>query len=109
MPQLYTDQTETEISNRFIQKCDALISSGLADTYKEVCDRIEISAASFNHIKAGRSLLTIKMLYNLQIVYKVPVESIIFDVAPKIDVASIKEQLANIHEALDQIDENLSV
>ena len=76
MPQLYSDSTEKEIRARFIQKCSNLIASGRA-SYKDICDRIQIPTTSFNQVKSGMAMPTVKMLYNLQVVFKVPAEGII--------------------------------
>ena len=108
MPDLYTAHTEEEIRARFVQKCNELISHGQADTYKEICENIQISPAAFSQVKNKGGVPTLKMIYNLQAFYKVPAESILFEQPPQIDLVLLKEQLATIHEALDQIDNTLS-
>jgi len=107
MPDLYTAHTEEEIRARFVQKCNELISHGLADTYKEICENTQIPIAAFNQVKSKGAMPTFKMIYNLQAVYKVSAESILFEQPPQIDLVLLKEQLATIHEALDQIDNTL--
>lgn len=103
MPQLYNDQTEKEIRGRFIQKCDDLIAAGRASTYKDICERIDISTASFNQVKSGKGMPTIKMLYNLQAVYKLSCEEVLFKTPPRTDVPAIARQLEQHLQACQDI------
>jgi len=48
------------------------------------------------------------MLYNLQAVYKMPV-SIYSDVEPKMDIASVGSSLLLFHNAIGQIERDLSI
>lgn len=109
MPHLYTDQTEAEIRARFIQKFEDIIAAGRAASYKEICDNIDISNASFNQVKSGKGMPTLKMLYNLEVVYKVPVESVVSGRAPGQEVQTIREQLGQIQEAVQKIEGTLPV
>lgn len=107
--QLYNDQIKTEIRERFIQKIDALISSGKAESYREVCENINITPAQLNQVKSGASMPTLEMFYNLQMVYKVSVESILFVNPPKLNLVFIKAQLSAIQDSMEKIEGALSV
>ncbi|WP_026463526.1 hypothetical protein [Adhaeribacter aquaticus] len=109
MPQLYNDDIENQIRTRFIQKCDDLISTGRVDSYAELCRSIEISPASFNQVKTGVTKPTLQMLYNLQSVYKVSVESILFINPPKLNMVFIRSQLSAIQESLEKLEGAISV
>jgi len=108
MPNLYTSQTQEDIRLRFINKFDELIENELAESYKQICINIEITPESFNQIRNKKGLPTLKMLYNLQLVYNVPVESILFERTAHVNLALLQKQLAILHETLDQIDDTLS-
>jgi len=108
MPNLYTTQTKEDIRHRFINKFDELIENELAESYKEICKNLEITLESFNLLRNKGGVPTLKMLYNLQLVYNVPVDSILFERSHQIDLTTLKKQLATLHETLDQIDDTLS-
>ncbi|PIQ21012.1 MAG: hypothetical protein COW65_11545, partial [Cytophagales bacterium CG18_big_fil_WC_8_21_14_2_50_42_9] len=69
---------------------------------------IEITYESFNQIRNKGGSPTLKMLYNLQLNYHVPVESILFERSYQINLPLLKQHLATLHETLDQIDDTLS-
>ncbi|WP_026462611.1 helix-turn-helix transcriptional regulator [Adhaeribacter aquaticus] len=103
MPKLYNEDIETQIRNRFIQKVDNLIAAGLADTYADICRSINIKTASLNQIKSGKSKPTLEMLYNLQSVYGILAEDILFEKPPKPDVQLLTQQIKKLQGGLDEI------
>ncbi|WP_026461483.1 hypothetical protein [Adhaeribacter aquaticus] len=103
MPQLYNDDIENQIRSRFIKKLDELIATGRADSYVDICDNLKIFKSALTQIKLGKTKPTLRMLYNLQVVYGIMVEDILFETPPKPDVGNLTHQIKKLQDGLDDI------
>jgi len=109
MAHLFNETTESEIRARFIKKFDDLIKYDKARSYREICLKIEITAQDFNQIKSGLAMPSYKMLYNLQVTYKIPIEEIFFIQPPRVNLVLIKAQLNAILDKVEAIEAELTV